>query len=118
MRLPSSPRLMSREARMRIAKRCALLSLLLSALVVTTVGRGGQSKAVKVEGTVTLDGQPLPGATVSFMPVGNGRAASGRTDANGNFRLSTFRTDDGALPGEYKVIVMVEEADQELVGLD
>jgi len=62
-----------------------------------------------VEGVVTLDGAPLPGATVSFMPVGEGRAAAGMTDSNGYFQLTTFRTDDGALAGDYRVIVVLDD---------
>jgi hypothetical protein len=96
---------------MRIAKRCVRWGSFLAAVLVTTAGCGGGSKPVRVEGTVTLDGKPLPRATVSFMPVGEGRAASGETDADGSFRLTTFRTNDGALPGEYKVVVTVTEVD-------
>src|SRR5262245_12374499 len=73
----------------------------------------GQGKTVKVEGVVTLDGKPLPAATVTFVPDGNGRAASGRTDQDGIFRLTTFRTDDGAVPGEYKVTVVVDKPTEE-----
>jgi hypothetical protein len=92
---------------------------LLPALVLLAVGCGGPGKPVKVEGIVTLDGKPLPGATVTFAPVGGGRSASGRTDADGSFRLTTFRTDDGALPGEYKVMVVAEkEAEERFVGRD
>ena len=89
-----------------------LLTLLLAA------GCGGRGKPVKVAGVVTLDDKPLAGATVTFAPVGGGRAASGRTDSDGNFRLTTFRSDDGALPGEYKVLVTMEKADESLVGKD
>jgi hypothetical protein len=77
----------------------------------TSAGCGNQNLS-KVEGLVTLDGVPLSRATVSFMPVGQGRAASGLTDGNGYFRLTTFRTDDGALAGDYRVIVAVDEAEQ------
>ena len=100
---------------MRILKPWAPLGLFLSGLIFTTAGCG-TAKATKVEGVVTLDGKPLPGATVSFMPVGEGRPASGRTDSDGSFRLTTFATDDGALPGTYKVVVMVQDADDKLVG--
>jgi hypothetical protein len=77
-------------------------------MILAGAGCGNQSLS-KVEGVVTLDGAPLSDATVSFMPVGNGRAASGLTDSNGYFRLTTFRTDDGALAGDYKVIVLHDE---------
>ena len=106
---------------MRSPKRCPRLGLLLPALLLTAAGCGGQGRPVKVEGVVTLDGHPLPGATVTFAPdpPESGRAASGRTDADGSFRLTTFQSDDGALPGEYKVIVVAGEVPEEkFVGRD
>jgi hypothetical protein len=42
---------------------------------------------------------------VIFEPVGNTPAATGETDAQGSFRLTTFEANDGAAPGEYKVAV-------------
>jgi hypothetical protein len=97
---------------MRIRRRCALLSSFFLVAILTAVGCGKGSVS-KVEGIVTLDGKPLPGATVSFVPVNKeGRPANGRTDSDGTFRLTTFRTDDGALPGEYQVIVILEQGDE------
>ena len=100
--------------------RRAVAGLLLLPLVALAAGCGALGKPVKVSGVVTLDGKPLPGATVTYTPVNDsGRPASGRTDTDGSFRLTTFRSDDGALPGEYKVIVLVEkEAEKGLVGRD
>jgi hypothetical protein len=95
---------------MRMPRPWALLGLLLCPVLLFSVGCGTRGLS-KVEGVVTLDGAPLPGATVSFMPVGEGRSASGLTDGNGYFTLSTFRTDDGALAGDYKVIVVVDNTE-------
>jgi hypothetical protein len=89
----------------------ALLGLFLCPVLLATAGCGNQNLS-KVEGVVTLDGVPLSGATVSFMPVGQGRPASGLTDGDGYFQLTTFRTDDGALAGDYRVIVVVDEAEK------
>jgi hypothetical protein len=81
-------------------RRWSLLALL--ALLLGGCGKG----TVHVEGIVTLDGKPVPGATVLFTPEGgNGRAASALTDEDGNFRLSTYSEGDGALPGQYSVVV-------------
>jgi hypothetical protein len=83
------------------------------ALGLAVLGGGagcGRSNLVKVQGTVTLDGKPLSWATVTFNPKeGNGRPASGLSDENGNFQLTTSSTNDGAAPGEYKVTVTKEE---------
>jgi hypothetical protein len=82
------------------------------ALATGTGCGGAASKPVKVEGILTLDGKPLPGAAISFMPIAQGtRPASGRSETDGSFRLTTFATDDGALPGEYKVVVTAPESD-------
>jgi hypothetical protein len=83
---------------------------LLGALLLAGLGCGGASKPVKVSGVVSLDSKPLAGATVVFTPAdGKGNLASGRTDADGNFRLTTFQVNDGARPGDYKITVDVDE---------
>jgi hypothetical protein len=59
-----------------------------------------------------LDGKPLDGATVAFIPDSDGaRSASGLTDASGNFRLTTVQPGDGATPGKYKITVSKIVAD-------
>jgi len=74
-----------------------------------SAGCGG-SKLVQVKGVVTLDGKPLSLATITFNPIeGAGRSASGLSDEDGNFELTTLRTNDGAAPGEYKVTVTKEQ---------
>jgi hypothetical protein len=107
---------------MRIGMYRSLLVSFFFLVLLTAIGCGGKAAdAVKVEGVVTLDGKPLSGATITFYPVeeSGGHSASGRTDSDGSFRLTTYRTDDGALPGEYKVIVEVKEATEgQLVGRD
>jgi len=71
----------------------------------------GRTNLVKVNGVVTLDGKPLSMATITFNPIGGaGRSASGLSDEDGNFQLTTLSTDDGAAPGEYKVTVAKEQA--------
>lgn len=61
---------------------------------------------VKTSGTVTHKGQPVEGATVLFAPAeGQGHAATGLTDSQGRFRLTTFLANDGAVPGNYKVTI-------------
>jgi hypothetical protein len=78
-----------------------------------------RSKLVPVEGVITLDGQPLERATVSFIPQkGKGPSASGLSGSDGSFRLTTYSTGDGALPGEYKIVVTQSEVEStEVVGV-
>ena len=62
-------------------------------------------QTVPVKGRLTLGGQPLARATISFQPDGKGNGASGITDDSGAYALSTFAARDGAVPGKYKVAV-------------
>jgi hypothetical protein len=52
-----------------------------------------------------LDGKPPPNAAVMFIPEDGSRVATGRTDSEGCFRLTTFKPGDGAFPGEHRVTV-------------
>src|SRR5437016_11335642 len=67
-------------------------------------GCAGQT-TTPVEGVVLLDGKPLVGATVQFVPQEKGRDATGETDKSGQFVMSTFKPRDGVLPGSYKVVI-------------
>lgn len=85
-----------------------LVGLVGLALLLAVAGCSSKYTPVPVSGEVTLDGQPVDGATVYFYAVGDakeGRPATGQTDKEGKFRLSTLGTNDGALPGTYKVVV-------------
>ncbi len=73
---------------------------------------------VPVKGTVTMDGQPLPGCIVEFSPqivetntqgLG-GSGAQGQTNDEGKFEMRTNRT-FGVQPGSYEVrITKIPEA--------
>ncbi len=92
-----------------------LTSWLLAAVMAASVGCGSSKpKAVPtemVEGVVTLDGQPVSEATVTFLPVqeGAGASATGMTDSEGKYTLTAVGAGIGAqrgagtLPGEYYV---------------
>lgn len=87
----------------KLIPRSGYLAVL--ALVPFFVGCGGV-RPVKVSGTLTLNGQPVEGATVQFVPVDpGGRPALGLTKADGGFSLTTIEDQDGALPGQYKVVI-------------
>ncbi|CAN5369633.1 hypothetical protein BH10PLA2_BH10PLA2_07170 [soil metagenome] len=61
------------------------------------------------EGVAYFDGAPVPGAMVTFHPTGEGAEkrprADGMVQADGSFRLSTARANDGVPVGEYAVTV-------------
>lgn len=64
-----------------------------------------------VTGTVTLDGSPVKGATVTFRPeAAGGSGAFGMTDAEGKYTLNTSSALQGVKPGQYKISVTKLEA--------
>ncbi len=65
---------------------------------------------VPVTGVVTLAGTAVAGATVAFQPGEGGRSAAGITDSSGRYELSTYARNDGAIPGEYSVVIVKFDA--------
>lgn len=72
-------------------------------------GCGPANNRVAVEGIVTLDGKPIKGVSLTFMPRGKGRPGIGETDVNGRFRMKDVGIHDGLPPGDYDVLVMLAE---------
>ena len=92
--------------------RMVLVLCGLSAFTVVGCGGGasGRPDLYPVSGTVMYNGEPVEGATVSFMAEGAPRAATGVTNAEGKFQLTTFDVNDGAVPGTHTVTVSKMEA--------
>ena len=66
----------------------------------------GDSPTSPVAGVILLDGKPVANAAVHFLPQSEaGHDATGQTDQNGDFTMSTFKPKDGVVPGDYKVVV-------------
>ncbi len=65
----------------------------------------------RVSGHVTRQGQPITKGTVNFMPVdlANNRAASGEIQSDGYYTLTTKDPGDGALAGDYRVVISLVE---------
>lgn len=75
------------------------------ASVLLLVGCGGGSdlpELGEVTGVVTLDGQPVSGAQVQFIPQ-SGRPSSGETDASGKYELHYTADVAGAVLGSHTV---------------
>jgi hypothetical protein len=93
------------------------LFLALSLLFSLVAGCGNNPfGTVKVSGTVTLDGKPIDGVTVMFLPTAEwAMQSSGQTVADGSFVLSTSGAEfgGGAQPGEYNVTFTKAEAEQD-----
>lgn len=63
---------------------------------------------MKVRGQVSLDGKPLSDVVITFSPseqpeTGRPRPATGVTQGDGSYTLTSFVTGDGAKPGNYRV---------------
>lgn len=75
-------------------------------IVILTTATGCGGGPVPVEGILQIDGKPLGGATITFLPESpGGREAHAFSKSDGSFTMSTTRPGDGVLPGEYKLIV-------------
>ena len=93
------------KAKRQNTSRLTVLPVAFYLLPFVLTGCGGP---VDVQGKVTLNGKPLAGAMVVFIPEGGGPEAGAFTDAEGNFHLNGRKT-EGTLPGEYRVIVSKKE---------
>ncbi|OYV80405.1 MAG: hypothetical protein B7Z73_19010, partial [Planctomycetia bacterium 21-64-5] len=72
---------------------------------------GPSIKTYPVAGTVTYNGKPLAGATVSYVSKDSeSRPTTAVTDSDGRFSLSTYigpkQVVRGAVPGDYQVIIV------------
>lgn len=80
----------------------SILILLLSAALALSGCSGGDGR-LAVSGTVSLDGQPLPDASISFRPApGNDANGSGAVIRDGTFALPAAK---GLKTGKYLVTV-------------
>ncbi|QDU74161.1 hypothetical protein Pan97_11660 [Bremerella volcania] len=88
-------------------------SALLLILTAATLGCGsgkpnlipGRSPTIPVQGKITLEGAPIEGATVMFFCEKLKITSYGKTDATGQYQLTTYEPGDGAPAGHYQVSV-------------
>lgn len=86
--------------------RILLPSALLACVCLAGCGGGAAfPKTYPVKGKVTVNDKPIEGAVVTFQLDNGKENAIGRTDANGEYTLSMFRSGDGAIPGKYRVAI-------------
>jgi hypothetical protein len=84
-----------------------------SFLILSGCGSGSPFPVEAVEGIVTLDGQPVEGAVITFVPVdvAEGKAAYARTDETGIYKLTAFnggKSGAGTMTGRYIVSILKE----------
>ncbi len=100
-------------AQIAVSHRVATsLLIACTALSMIGCGSGRLPELGAVSGIVTLDGEPLEGATVQFTP-GLGRVSRGRTGSDGVYELRYDRNEKGALLGEHKVMITTRWMDED-----
>ena len=90
--------------------KLAVSTLITVGIVLTGCSNSSRPPTYSVTGTATLQGKPVAGAAVTFVPTGTeGEAASAITDSEGKYALTTWEAGDGARPGQYGVKVSKQE---------
>jgi len=91
-----------------LVSRSLSLTLLSGVLFLSCAGCGSSESIVPVSGTVTHNGNPVPGLVISFVPEGptESGTSTGETDDNGKYELTVFKTKKkGAVATTHKVWV-------------
>lgn len=71
-------------------------------------GGTGEKKTFPVSGKVMFDGKPMVGGgSISFVPMAkkDARSAGGAINDDGTYSVMTYKEGDGAVPGEYRVVI-------------
>ena len=92
---------------------CGILSVCVAGCSSSDDKTADRPQRTAVSGQVMFQGNLVAGASVILSPVGSGgKAASGVTDESGKYSLTTYESGDGAIPGEYQVMVLKVKAEQ------
>jgi len=90
----------------------------LALIMVFFVGCGPRPMRIaKVGGRVTLDGKPLPKASVTFVPMATkenpnpGQTAQAITDQDGRYQLSVDASTPGAVVGKCRIYISTRLSD-------
>ncbi len=117
----------------RVRSRRLIPATLLGLFVCATACERGNEPRLPVypvKGCVTYEGKPLSGALVIFQPARdqaggsakpdpgrNTQTATGRTNAQGEFALTSYLPEDGAAAGDYQVGIVNQPASKIEQGL-
>ena len=63
---------------------------------------------IKIHGKITYKGEALKRGTIVFFPEGGKKIATSEIDEDGTYTLTTYQSNDGALPGEHQVTITSE----------
>ena len=103
------------ETRFRRWLGSGLVLLAVALLLVALPGcpGGGELETAPVQGSVTYEGKPVTGGSITFRPTQaaggaggatTGKPASGAVQADGSFVLTTYEASDGAVVGQHEVM--------------
>ena len=99
-----------------IHRRCFSIALLVVCFfLLTGCGSPKNPRAkdlVPGTGNITVNGEPLIGAMISFIPAEDNQFATqsvAMSDVKGYFEATTFTSSDGIHPGNYIVTVICDE---------
>ena len=98
-----------------VRRTIPLYALLAASVLLASSCSVGPEPTYRVQGIVTLNGEPLEGGTVLFElaePSPRGKRYTARATINdvGFYELSTFGNGDGAVAGQHRVIVFGRRA--------
>ena len=93
-------------------RRCWPAALMACTVLLSGGCSDGGPELGTVSGKVTLDGQPLADALVTFVPE-KGRSSSGRTNEEGEYELKYTPERSGAVLGNHIVRITTVDSDSE-----
>jgi len=89
-----------------------IAATLVGATLVVTFGCSDEfPKRYSVTGTVKYKGQPVEKGNITFKPSGTDGMPAAGTIEKGEYSLTTVNADDGAVPGQYDVVVTAVDVD-------
>lgn len=94
---------------LRFVSRSLVAAVTMAGLALVAVGCGDRLPTVPVTGSVQVDGKPAAGVQVVLHPVdaADPRLANlrptGRTEADGSYRIGTYQMADGAPVAAYRI---------------
>ena len=93
-----------------------LLFVVVTGIVAVGCGsqnRTGSHPVYPVSGLISYRGKPVVRAEVTFYCADKNRSAFGKTNNKGEYKLTTFSANDGAVEGQHVVAVVKLEAPPE-----
>ncbi len=87
---------------MRPSQRITLLMVFL----LTLSGCNRNPPVGKVEGKITVNGTPISGGKILFLPLEGGIQGIGKVRPDGTFTVGTFGSSDGALVGQHHLMLI------------